>query len=152
MSGYVYFIGPEDWRLNRVKIGYTAASPKVRLSTFQTGSPFPLVVYAFAQGGMEIERLLHATFRPLHVHGEWFRMEGKLLALVSQFYFDKFGAQIIGDDQFERTINETLFTDDPPHPTFSSVDEWIESADIDQINDWAHDRAWARHQAELGAK
>jgi hypothetical protein len=148
MSGFVYFIGPDDWRLNRVKIGFTSASPRVRLSTFQTGSPFPLVVYGFVRADMAMEKILHATFRPLHVHGEWFRMEGKLLALVGEFYFIKYGRSAIGDLEFERAINATLFTDDPPHPTFSSIEEWVESADLDEIGGWSHDRAWAAYQAE----
>jgi hypothetical protein len=93
MSGFVYFIGGKDWRLSRVKIGTTRVGPLNRLSSLQTGSPFPLTLYGYVSGGADFERLLHETFEPLRLHGEWFRNEGKLLALVGHLTFEGEGRE-----------------------------------------------------------
>lgn len=145
---HVYFIGPEDWRLARVKIGRTVTGPHNRLAPFQTGSPFPLTVYGFTPGGCVLERVLHETFAPLRQQGEWFWMNGKLLSLVSCLYFDKYGRLPHTEKEFGKLASDCVCTDDPPHPTFCGVDEWLDSADPLPLSEWLHDTAWAAYVAE----
>lgn len=148
MSGFVYFIGPTDWRLNRIKIGHTTCAPESRLAAMQTGSPFPLELYAFFRGARSVEQLLHETFAPVREHGEWFRMEGKLLAIVSCAFMENYGKSALSDVQIDSILNENLFAEEPPQPTFSTIDEWTESANVEVINQWLHDRAFAAYQAK----
>ncbi|MEV5929930.1 GIY-YIG nuclease family protein [Streptomyces cellulosae] len=65
---FVYLIGSEDFR--PVKIG--TGNPARRVSEFQTGNPFPLVVLWQMPGDERLEQLLHARFEPFRVTGEWF--------------------------------------------------------------------------------
>jgi hypothetical protein len=148
VAGFVYFIGPEDWRVGKVKIGRTISGPRGRLSALQTGSPLPLTVYAYVPGGAELEALLHETFHPLRQHGEWFNMDGKLLALVSCMYSYKLGQMFYTELEFRELASEVLCTDEPPHAVFCSTEQWIESADIGRISEWLHDLAWAEYQAQ----
>lgn len=148
MSGFVYFIGPDDWRVGRVKIGFTGSHPNTRLATFQTGSPFPLAVYAFTPGCYGLERALHETFGVLSLHGEWFDMRGKLLSLVGCLYFDKYGRIAHTESEFGSLVSDVVCSDEPPHPTFCSIDEWLDSADPNPVDQWLHDKAWAAYQRE----
>jgi hypothetical protein len=151
MSGFVYFLGPDDWRVGKVKIGYTVGHPNGRLAGLQTGCPFKLAVYGFTPGDFSLERALHETFASLRQHGEWFDMEGKLLSLVSCLYFDKYGRLPHTEKEFGAHVGATVCSDEPPHPTFCSMDRWMDSADSEPIGDWLHDRAWAAYQAERAA-
>lgn len=76
MKGNIYFIGCLP--LGAVKIGFTKGSPVARLRALQTGSAAPLKMYGYFPGTMDDEKRLHEAFKPLHIHGEWFRLEGKL--------------------------------------------------------------------------
>lgn len=133
----IYLIGPSDWRVGRVKIGVTTQHPKARLTTFQTGSPFPLELYAWFDGGYRIERLLHEAFQPLWSHREWFFMDGKLLAFVSDIYFETFGRRKTTSAELQASLQELLLVDDPPHPSFSSQEEWDQSACSNKLREWS---------------
>lgn len=76
MSASIYFIACLP--MNACKIGFTTVGALDRLAAMQTGCPAPLRLYATVPGTMEEERKLHTAFAPLHIHGEWFRFDGKL--------------------------------------------------------------------------
>lgn len=76
--GLVYLITCSHGDETRVKIGFTRGEPADRLRNLQCGSPLPLGIYTAFPGTKETERLLHRTFAPLRLHGEWFVMRGKL--------------------------------------------------------------------------
>lgn len=148
-EGYVYFIGTDDWRLNRVKIGFTRNGPKARLADMQTGSPFKLRVLGAIGGDMVLERLLHETFAPLREHGEWFRLEGRLLALVSNLFCEThYGEVTLSPKAGEQFLNKLIFDETIPDGVFCSVEEWEGSADTETIGQWLHDRAWAEYQLD----
>lgn len=144
----VYFIGGADWRLGRVKIGVTRSRPEERLASLQTGSPVLLELYGYVPGGVDLERMLHSTFAPVRLHGEWFSMDGKLLALVSDIYGQKFGRMSISEDEFLNAVSAVLGTDDPPHHTFCTVEEWMDSAHYDPMGDWISEKVWAMYQRQ----
>jgi hypothetical protein len=104
MRGFIYFIACEP--LEAVKIGFTKTHPKGRLRALQTGCPSPLRLLAFAPGTVEEEALLHATFEPLHIQGEWFRHELKLKALVAFIASDPRGQD---RRSLEESISDVLF-------------------------------------------
>lgn len=119
---FVYFIGPRDWHVGRVKIGVTQANPRLRLASFQTGSPYLLEIYAFARGDRALEQMLHDAFAPLRLHGEWFNMDHRLLALVSDLYGQNFGEIAHGPENF-RSALRSMF-EDSPHPIAYPIKEW----------------------------
>lgn len=78
----IYFIGPEDRSIGVVKIGQTAKDAGKRLSAIQTGHPHKLEVYGSVRDDGRYEEALHLLFKPLRLHGEWFRLEGSLQRLI----------------------------------------------------------------------
>lgn len=149
MTGFVYFIGPKDWRVGVVKIGVTSSHPRKRLKSFQTGSPAPLEIYGYVEGDWELESQLHSIFAPVRSHGEWFRTDGKLLALIGDIYFLTFGQRPLGQQEFLDAIDH-IALDDPPHPDFCGEEEWIDSVDGSALSGWRGDIAWASHLAQQG--
>lgn len=119
---FVYFIGPRDWTVGRVKIGVTQANPMMRLASFQTGSPYQLEIYAYARGNRWVEQMLHKAFAPLRLHGEWFDMDHRLLALVSDLYGQNFGKVAHSPLNFQAALRG-LF-EGSPHPAVYPVKEW----------------------------
>lgn len=77
----VYFIASEDRRF--VKIGSCGRDPRARLSEIQTCCPLRLELLVNVEGGTELERRIHDTFRRCKVRGEWFEMRGKLRDFVN---------------------------------------------------------------------
>lgn len=146
MTGFVYFIGPKDWRYGVVKIGVTSSHPRGRLNSFRTGSPVPLEIYGYVEGDAALEKLMHTVFAPVRSHGEWFRTDGKLLALIAQLYGVTFGQRVSTMGEFLDAIDH-IAGDDSPDPLFCGDDEWIESADGITLSGWRGDIAWAEHQA-----
>lgn len=68
----IYFITARD--VGRVKIGWSE-NPDERLKQLQTGCPGKAVIEATVPGAdREMERALHAAFRPWRTHGEWFEL------------------------------------------------------------------------------
>lgn len=137
MSGYVYLIGPTDWRYGRVKIGRTIGAPAARLSALQTGCPFDLQVYGYFRGGVELERVLHATFAPLRERGEWFRLDGKLLDVVSNVTAETYGRVPVEPRCLYEILDECVvrgsYTD---HLTADEIEQWSASANIRPLSAW----------------
>jgi len=77
----VYFIQAQHSGL--IKIG-SAASPRQRLQTLQTGSPEPLVLLGDVPGGGRRERELHRKFADDRSHGEWFTPSSALTDFISE--------------------------------------------------------------------
>lgn len=137
MSGYVYLIGPRDWRHSSVKIGTTRSNPLARLSALQTGCPFELTVFAFFKGGVELENVLHQTFAPLRMRGEWFDLDHKLRDLVSSLYPEGFGAYAISEACLRDALAEVVLASTPSYPV--EEDEaaaWSVSARTDVLSEW----------------
>ena len=69
--GYVYFInaGPQLF-----KIGMTNQNPYKRLSTIQTGCPYPVEMYKYIETKTprQVEEKLHQMFKDQRLQGEWF--------------------------------------------------------------------------------
>lgn len=118
MSGFVYFIAPEAV-LHRpehdpcrvVKIGFTASHPRQRLRTLQTGSPAPLVLWAFTPGSEALEGAFHETFAELQSHGEWFFVEDKLRLLLSMLGDEPNIGNLIQPQQMGVAIRDALVSD-----------------------------------------
>lgn len=81
--GTVYFI--EAVGSDRVKIGWTAATPQKRMAEIQTSSPFELRLVASAKGSLAIEAGLHARFEESRVMrcAEWFHATPELHGLIA---------------------------------------------------------------------
>lgn len=75
----IYFIQAET--TNLVKIGYTS-DIRCRLADLQAASPFPLTVMSTMPGDISDEHRLHARFKRLRVHNEWFQLSNELLDLI----------------------------------------------------------------------
>ena len=76
--GGVYFCTVPHW--GRVKIGF-GSNIDSRLRRIRCGTP-GLVLLAHVPGDRRVERALHERFSALKIEGEWFRLEGRLLAHV----------------------------------------------------------------------
>lgn len=126
MSGFVYLIGNYDFDL--VKIGYTAKHPSSRLKALQTGCPVPLSILGFMEGDPELEAKLHRTFAPLRLHGEWFRMEGKLVGFVLYFDEENCSTQPAAPDRLEIALHDNVLANIPPHPSMDHA-AFLASAD-----------------------
>lgn len=77
-SEYVYFLKADKF----IKIGKSSGSPHSRINSLQTGCPFPIMLIAFIEGGLEKESELHKKFDQYRVHGEWFLGTGELLEFI----------------------------------------------------------------------
>ena len=143
---FVYFIGPTDWRVGRVKIGVTMSNPRSRLASFQTGSPYELEIYAFFPGDYNMERTLHEAFAPLRIHGEWFRTDGRLLALVANMYGEKFGNAPHTIEQFFCRVSDVVESDKPFSPHFCLQSEWESSIAHGPLEDWINRMLVKEHE------
>jgi hypothetical protein len=76
--GFIYFVRAGDL----VKIGWTAGNPWDRLRNLQTSNGARLELLATVEGTRADERKLHAAFRALRTHGEWFALSGRLAMLL----------------------------------------------------------------------
>lgn len=146
---HVYFIGPSDWRLGRVKIGRTTSGVRNRLAALQTGSPFPLEVYAWAEDEGDLETCLHEVFAPLRLHGEWFALDYKLLDLVSDLAGQSYGArETTRKELWEALYAIVLDETNIPSQWADQEDAYFESAVGLPFSTYSHDIAWAEYQAE----
>lgn len=75
--GYVYFIKMG----NAVKIGFST-SVGSRLKTIQTSCPEPAEVMLVLPGSQATEQFFHEHFSKYRLSGEWFSLEGKLVAFL----------------------------------------------------------------------
>lgn len=67
----VYFLRCGEY----IKIGKSRSSHTLqeRISTLQTGNPYPLILLGLKAGGLKEEKKIHDRFRHLHHRGEWFK-------------------------------------------------------------------------------
>ena len=79
----IYFIGTKT---GYVKIGFTERELWRRLAALQTGNPEKIYLIACISGDRDREASLHDLFRSYRSHGEWFRIEGRLRALLKDLY------------------------------------------------------------------
>lgn len=66
----------------RVKIGFTAGEPAVRLSSLSTGAGCKLEIIRVLQGGQPTEKWMHRRFADLRCFGEWFTYHDDMLTVV----------------------------------------------------------------------
>lgn len=66
-----------------IKIGFTDRDPHGRLHAIQSHNHNKLVLLAVFEGDRKREKLLHQRFAELHLHGEWFRPDDKLLQFIA---------------------------------------------------------------------
>lgn len=115
----VYFIGPSDWRLGRVKIGRTNSGVLNRLSALQTGSPFPLQVYF------------------------------KLLDLVSDLTGETYGMRQSTRKELWESLYAIVLDETNIPPQWADQEQaYFESAVGLPFSTYSHDIAWAEYQAE----
>lgn len=121
---WVYFIACEP--MEAVKIGFTKTSPRGRLSALQTGNPSPLKLLTYFPGSLDDERNLHLAFRPLHIHLEWFRLEGKLFDMAAYLDSPRGGAS---RQDFENALHDVLMQGSwyPDHHL--TADEYYDTGD-----------------------
>ena len=79
----VYFIRPVG-AAGPVKIGYSSDVAQ-RLESLQGGSPLPLEIVAIIERPQCYESALHWRLSESRIHGEWFRPDPDVLALVARF-------------------------------------------------------------------
>lgn len=75
----VYFIQGGDF----IKIGFST-NPMARLRGLRTACPFDLKLLADIPGSKDDELQIHRMFADLHVRGEWFRNDARILAFIKQ--------------------------------------------------------------------
>lgn len=117
---WTYFIQSQS-APHLVKIGTTTTTPKARLLTLQVGSPTQLKLLWAVKGIQCLEQYLHEAFKPIHVHGEWFKPAPDLgafikalksveLSTVTVEAFDEYFAPLLSDRpdvvaDFHRTVD-----------------------------------------------
>ncbi len=116
----VYFIGSHAARC--VKIGVTQGMAKSRLRTLQTGCPFRLELFGFAEGDVGLERKLHRTFDPVWLHGEWFELRDKLEDFICYIegYADAHPDGMVEPWQLEASLHDCVWTG-MCYPTMDAV-------------------------------
>jgi hypothetical protein len=77
---FIYFVQTGD---GPIKIGITD-DLQSRLTSLQTGSPYPLKLLTYISGGMAMEKKLHEMFRKSNIGGEWFSPSPMLLAYIEE--------------------------------------------------------------------
>ena len=65
-----------------IKIGKASGNAENRVTSLQTGCPFPIEVLAVIPGGLEREARLHRVFSSLRAHGEWFHASPSLIRFI----------------------------------------------------------------------
>lgn len=79
---FVYFV-QSGGKGGPIKIG-VATNVQARLSGLQTSSHAKLTLIGTIPGGEDVERKMHARFRPHHLNGEWFACEGALATFIER--------------------------------------------------------------------
>lgn len=78
MNGHVYAIA-DGW--GHVKIGWSA-DPVARLLNMQVGTAASLMLLGMISATTDHEREIQQLLQRWHVRGEWFKLEGAVLAFV----------------------------------------------------------------------
>lgn len=66
----------------RVKIGFTAGDPTVRLSSLSTGAGCRLQLLRVLPGSQPTEKWMHRRFADLRCFGEWFTYHDDMLTVI----------------------------------------------------------------------
>jgi len=104
--GWVYIIGSDE--VPKVKIGYSG-TPKQRLRDLTAYSPVELCILAQRRGTYQDERALHKRLAAHRAHGEWFRLEGEVLAVLEEMKRRPAAARLqMRDDGTSRQLAELL--------------------------------------------
>ena len=77
MPGYCYAMISGQ----TVKIGWSSA-PALRVSKVRSDTPADVRLVGFVESTVEQEREIHGLLAPFRVFGEWFRLEGAVVAFV----------------------------------------------------------------------
>lgn len=149
MSGFVYFVAPEAL-LHRsddslVKIGFTNGHPRFRLRNLQCGSPLPLVLWAYVEGGTALERAFHEAFADLRAHGEWFYVADKLRDFLAYLGEEPNIGNLISRERLEVALHDVLFCDWPSHPSIDEGD-WLRSCRTEALKPYFPD-VWSERYA-----
>lgn len=127
--GYVYFILAGDLAAGvRCKIGFTRGNPASRLRDLQCGSPLKLQLYAYTEGSKEAESIFHDTFAPLRLHGEWFKVEGKLQDFLFYLIEDAAGSGVVTGETLMTAVFDVILAEEVPHPSVDR-DAYLSSVD-----------------------
>lgn len=79
----VYFISTDAVKSYPIKIG-RAIKEQSRLSSLQSGCPYPLRILATCPGSHVVEKGLHWRFAKYRLQGEWFRRGRLLMRFISE--------------------------------------------------------------------
>jgi hypothetical protein len=96
MSGFVYAVECAG----RVKLGFSE-DPGKRFNKIASDAPFPCDLLGYWPASRADELALHAKFKKIRVHGEWFAVTEDLLSTISAKVIPMDKSQVrfrIGDD------------------------------------------------------
>lgn len=80
---FVYFI--HSPAMNAVKIGFSTAHPRRRMSTLQIGCADELELIGFYDAPQADEQKWHRRFGDYWIRGEWFRLDGEFADFIKAF-------------------------------------------------------------------
>jgi len=75
----IYFAQVNDY----IKIGYTT-NVKARMEAIQAMTPYRLKLLKIVPGEVKKERELHRQFEEYKIHGEWFKLTGRLKDFIGK--------------------------------------------------------------------
>lgn len=78
MTGFIYAIECGS----RIKIGFSK-KPDARFNKIASDAPFPCVMLGYWPGTIADELEVHAKFRAIRSHGEWFASTTEILAFIA---------------------------------------------------------------------
>jgi len=78
VTGYIYAIECGE----RVKIGFSK-KPDARFNKIASDAPYPCVMLGYWPGTVADELEVHAKFKTLRSHGEWFASTPEILAFIA---------------------------------------------------------------------
>ena len=81
----IYFIQQEPG--GAIKIGYAKNNIQERIATFQTASPYKLVLIKSMEGSPATEAALHREFKDDLIRNEWFNPSSKLMEFINSPWF-----------------------------------------------------------------
>jgi len=152
-DGWVYLIGTPE--VQKVKIGFSG-NPKQRLRDLSTASPLELRILAQWRGTIQDEKTLHWLMKAHRSHGEWFRLEGEVLALLNEKTPKPQPRRQMWPDGTSRRLTELLLSPDRPR-TASRMRRYMaprpEGEPLERVADMfrAHAAKAGVHQSWLAA-
>jgi hypothetical protein len=141
---YIYFLRPIGMD-GPVKIG-CSQSPAIRHDVLTAWSPFPLEIVVTTPGGLDLERNIHECLADLHSHGEWFKPDPIIDAIMAGLLAGKRIDQLLDLSRRKGTIRRggwrTTTEEDRIHRRYSSAFR----GHFDELPDeiWSIMRRWRR--------